>query len=294
MLNSSDAGVPVADTYGDNSASQPAPDPSSAQPAALPYDESAPIIGKVFFDGPQGSKVCSGTAVKDPAQPRRSSLVWTAGHCVHAGSKGGWYRNIVFVPAYNTNGLSGTDRQNAPVKRIAPFGVWWADWAHTSTQWISKGTHTGHGTAFDFAVLHVRPPLGSASLEETLGQAASVRFGIPSSSAVPSTSAWGYPASNAFDGESMFYCHGRPDQFVVDEGQPFMYRIGCTMTGGSSGGGWFARNRDRSLTLISNTSIGSLSGTWLAGPHLGVVAQNVYKSVSAKFAPGSHRSSPSE
>ena len=50
--------------------------------------------------------VCSGTVVKDPRNPGKSNLVWTAGHCVHAGQAGGWYRNIVFVPAYNDKGKS--------------------------------------------------------------------------------------------------------------------------------------------------------------------------------------------
>lgn len=35
-----------------------------------------------------------------------------------------------------------------------------------------------------------------------------------------------------------------------------MDRIGCTMTPGSSGGGWFV-NRGGELTLVSNTSITS-------------------------------------
>ncbi|CAL9400768.1 hypothetical protein SUDANB6_01450 [Streptomyces sp. enrichment culture] len=37
----------------------------------------------------------------DPARPGRSDLVWTAGHCVHAGKEGGWYRDIAFVPSYD-------------------------------------------------------------------------------------------------------------------------------------------------------------------------------------------------
>jgi V8-like Glu-specific endopeptidase len=48
--------------------------------------------------------VCSGTVITDVNHPGKSNLVWTAGHCVHAGGGGGWYRNIVFVPAYNDLG----------------------------------------------------------------------------------------------------------------------------------------------------------------------------------------------
>ncbi len=63
-----------------------------------------------------------------------------------------------------------------------------------------------------------------------------------------------------------------------------MYRIGCTMTGGSSGGGWVEQGANGEPALVSNTSIGPASSGWLAGPRLGEVAKGVYDSVSAKFA----------
>ncbi|MFF2518232.1 trypsin-like serine peptidase [Streptomyces sp. NPDC058086] len=285
MSHSRNPDTPVANGLGDAGVSDPEPAPIKAQPEPMPYHASAAVVGKVFFDTPEGSNVCSGTAVRDPARPGQSNLVWTAGHCVHAGARGGWYRNIVFVPSYNNDGLSGRARQYASLDRIAPFGTWWADWAQTSSEWISEGAATGGaGAPFDFAVLHVRPPTGLASLEEAIGQAAPVRFGVPTRTAVSATSAWGYPAAPPFDGEHMFSCLNRPGRLSIRADQPTMYRIGCTMTGGSSGGGWFARDADGSLALISNTSIGSVSATWLAGPQLGSVAKDVYGAVSAKFA----------
>lgn len=69
--------------------------------------------------------------------------VWTAGHCVHAGSKGGWYRNIVFVPAYNDKGKSAAALENAQPQEIAPYGAYWADWATTSGEWLADGGPTG-------------------------------------------------------------------------------------------------------------------------------------------------------
>ena len=71
--------------------------------------------------------VCSATVVEDPAHPGKSNLVWTAGHCVHAGKKGGWYRNIVFVPSYNDAGktaAAAAERRRG--REVAPYGVWWA------------------------------------------------------------------------------------------------------------------------------------------------------------------------
>ncbi|CAM5741462.1 hypothetical protein SHIRM173S_08058 [Streptomyces hirsutus] len=87
-------------------AGDPEPGPVEAQAEQTPYHDHAAPVGKVFFDSPEGTSVCSGTVVKDVNHPGRSNLVWTAGHCVHAGGDGGWYRNIVFVPAYNDLGRS--------------------------------------------------------------------------------------------------------------------------------------------------------------------------------------------
>lgn len=58
---------------------------------------------------------------------------------MHAGGDGGWYRNIVFVPAYNDLGRSEAELSDANASEIAPYGNWWADWAATSTGWIEDG-----------------------------------------------------------------------------------------------------------------------------------------------------------
>ncbi|MHC3394785.1 hypothetical protein ACLQ2E_35835, partial [Streptomyces lavendulocolor] len=79
---------------GDQGATDPEPRPVEAVAEEKPYHRNAAPVGKVFFDAPGGSMVCSATVVKDPKNPGRSNLVWTAGHCVHAGKEGGWYRNI--------------------------------------------------------------------------------------------------------------------------------------------------------------------------------------------------------
>ncbi|MEU3855239.1 hypothetical protein [Streptomyces sp. NPDC029554] len=285
MSDSTDPDVSIGDDIPDAGVSDPEPRPVEAVAAALPYHATAPVVGKVFFDSPDGPKVCSGTAVEDPAAPGKSNLVWTAGHCVHKGADGGWFRNVVFVPSYNDEGPSAAGNAEVPLDQVAPFGTWWADWAQTSPQWIAEGTDAGgDGAPFDFAVLHVRPAAGTTSLEETIGTAAPVRFDVRTASALGTTSVWGYPAGKPFDGEGMFSCQDRPSRLSVSKSTPTMYRIGCTMTGGSSGGGWFAPDPDGSMSLISNTSIGSTARTWLAGPPLGEQARKIYRAVSDRFA----------
>ena len=128
--------VSTKDAAADQGVSDPEPAPVEAAAEKTPYHRNAAPVGKVFFDSPEGSMVCSGTVVKDVNHPGKSNLVWTAGHCVHAGKDGGWYRNIEFVPSYNDLGESASRLSNASASEIAPYGQWWADWASTSNQWI--------------------------------------------------------------------------------------------------------------------------------------------------------------
>ncbi|MDQ0751730.1 V8-like Glu-specific endopeptidase [Streptomyces africanus] len=282
-----DQGVDDSDLSGDQGVTDPTPQPVEAQAVPPSYHANAPTAGKVFFDSPKGSAVCSATVVKDPAHPGKSNLVWTAGHCVHAGKKGGWYRNIAFVPSYNDDGKPVAELENATRQDVAPYGVWWGDWAQTSDQWIEQGGSTGgDGAPYDFAVIHVTPEKGSGgkSLEETVGSALPVDFKAPAVPKVKSVTAIGYPAAPPYDGQKLYRCQDQPGRLSVTASDPTMYRIGCTMTGGSSGGGWVATGSDGKPALVSNTSIGPVTSGWLAGPRLGEVAKGVYDSVSEKFA----------
>ncbi|MGW0710400.1 trypsin-like serine peptidase [Streptomyces sp. NPDC002643] len=276
--------VSVRDAATDQGVSDPTPVPVEAEAETTPYHESAGPVGKIFFDSPEGSMVCSGTVVSDVNHPGKSNLVWTAGHCVHAGGGGGWYRNIMFVPAYNDLGKSEDElAAGASAEEIAPYGQWWADWAATSDEWIAGGSEEGGaGAPYDYAVLHVRPESGSESLEEAVGTALAVDFSAPSATEVDAMGAWGYPAAPPYNGLNMFRCVDRPGRLSLDPTLPTMYRIGCTMTGGSSGGGWF-RVVDGEPRLVSNTSIGPADNTWLAGPQLGKGARALYDGMSAMY-----------
>ncbi|MFD5026329.1 trypsin-like serine peptidase [Streptomyces sp. NPDC058373] len=278
--------VDEEDISGDQGVTDPTPQPVDATAVDAKYHDQAPEAGKLLFDGPDGSMVCSATVIADPANPGKSNLVWTAGHCVHAGKDGGWYRNIIFVPSYNDGALSTEQLQNASQEEVAPYGVWWSDWAQTSDQWIEQGGQTGgDGAPYDFAVLHVTQEKGqSKSLEETVGSALPVDFNAPAADRMSSLTATGYPAAPPFDGQKMFQCADKPGRLSVTKGDPTMHRIGCTMTGGSSGGGWVAEGADGKPALVSNTSIGPVTAGWLAGPRLGKEAEGIYTAVSKKFA----------
>ncbi|WP_128382238.1 trypsin-like serine peptidase [Streptomyces cavernae] len=269
-----------------------APEPTGTETVPVPHRRTAPAVGKIFFDTPRGPSACSGTVVRDPARPGRSSLVWTAAHCLHAGKEGGWFRNISFVPSFNERAVPTDARLSASGARPAPFGQWWADWAATPGEWRSEGTAAGAaGAAFDYAVLHVTPPAGAGgtSLEETVGAALPVAFDtLPR--AVGTVGIWGYPAGEAAaDGATLRLCTGRPRRGSVTRAGVAMHRVGCGTTGRSSGGGWLATDGVGGTVLVSNTSTASgtsaASGStaWLAGPMLGASAGSVLHEVSARY-----------
>lgn len=96
--------------------------------------------------------------------------------------------------------------------------------------------------------------------------------------------ATGFPAAPPYDGQKAFQCADKPSKLSLAAQDPTMYRIGCTMTGGASGGGWVAAGQDGKPALVSNTSIGPVTAGWLAGPRFGKEAKGVYESVSKKYA----------
>ncbi|MGW7363834.1 trypsin-like serine peptidase [Streptomyces sp. NPDC054841] len=280
-----DKAVEEEDISGDQGVTDPEPEPVKAQAVSAPYHANAAEAGKVFLDTPKGPGECSATVVKDPANPGKSNLVWTAGHCVHAGKEGGWYRNITFVPSYNNSAKTSTKSDSK--EEIAPYGVWWGDWAQTSEQWISQGGPTdGEGAPYDYAVIHVTPEKGGTgkSLEETVGSALPVNFNAPAAPKIDSMTLTGFPGAPPFNGERMFQCKDKPSRLSLKADQPTMFIIGCTMNAGSSGGGWVAAGHDGKPALVSNTSIGPASDDWLAGPRLGAEAKAIYDAVSKKFA----------
>ncbi|MBT2396826.1 serine protease [Streptomyces sp. ISL-100] len=274
----------TAGTSGGQGVSDPEPRPVEAEREKTPYHDHAAPVGKVFFDSPEGSMVCSATVVKDPRNPGKSNLVWTDGHCVHAGQAGGWYRNIAFVPAYNDLGKSAAALDNAQQREISPYGVYWADWVSTSGEWIRDGGPTGGaGAPYDYAIMHVKPENGGKSLEETVGNALPISFDASENENIGAMGAWGYPAAPPYNGLIMHKCVDRPTRLSISPGTPTMHRIGCTMTGGSSGGGWFATQPDGKLALVSNTSIGPVTSGWLAGPRLDQGAQQIFTTMSEKY-----------
>ncbi|GHF74502.1 hypothetical protein GCM10018790_60370 [Kitasatospora xanthocidica] len=258
------------------------PEPAVVNAVAVPRPYTKQPSGKVFFSAKGGRGNCSATVIADPQHPGRSNLVWTAGHCVHEGKGGNFYKDLVFVPAYNNSGASSGGKR-APLSELAPLGTWWADQVTTSPQWMVEGGGTGDAAnQYDFAVMRVHNQNDTGkSLEETVGSAVPVWFDAPRDKL--NVSATGYPLLKPFDGQELYRCDGgKPTRLSFDAKRPTMLTIGCNMTQGSSGGGWFATMPDGRTALVSNTSIGTQDHTSLSGPYLEAVAKQALDWISRK------------
>lgn len=212
--------------------------------------------GRLFFTVPgEGNAACSGTAIRS----NRRSLVLTAGHCVHGGGhQGEWFRNVVFVPAYE--------------RGDAPFGVWQATRLYATPIWVEFGDPTG-----DIAVIATKPN-NRGKLQSVVG-ARGIGFGRDPAQRY---TALGYPANpdDGFDGEQERFCRsGFAGRDATGGYGPRTISIECDMTQGASGGGWLTE----SSSIASLTSYGypDLEDV-IFGPYLGSLARELYEATQIR------------
>ncbi|MDQ0617479.1 trypsin-like serine peptidase [Arthrobacter globiformis] len=233
--------------------------PQTTVTTALHANETpVPHIGKVFFTLAGINYVCSGNSVA----AQNKSLVATAGHCVNEGP-GAFATNWVFVPGY-VNGQS-------------PYGQWPARSLHAARNWTSGGDiryDTG------FAVV---ARVGGKALADKVG-ASGVEFSQPRGLTYKS---YGYPAVAPFTGQTLVSCTGTAKNDTINP-QFNSQGISCDMTGGSSGGPWFARGDTDAASSANGfqNSVNSYgygtSSTTMFGPFWGSTIMKVYDSAQRK------------
>ncbi|MGK4580871.1 trypsin-like serine peptidase [Kitasatospora sp. HPMI-4] len=280
-MENQEAGVQSGKTVPGN---DPLPPVIQAKPQPHPYTPNTAVLGKIFMQvDDQEAAVCSGTVVSDPAHPGKSNLVWTAAHCLHGGKGKDWFKKISFAPSFNRTGAASNGRTGTR-EQVLPYGMWDADYAVVSPQWTEEGGERGGPVSqYDFGLIRVHNEDGDGrSLEETVGSSVPVWFNAPRDQ-ITSVSSYGYPQAAPFDGRELEHCDSAipPARMSFDADRPTMYNIGCTMTGGSSGGGWFVL-RNGKPSLISNNSIGPRPAAWMAGPSLGDEAKSVFDFISKR------------
>ena len=178
--------------------------------------------GKVLLTLGTTDYVCSGSVVADSRAD--ASMVLTAGHCVFDASiSPSWASNWMFVPDYEDQKTFNCD--------VARYGCWTAAALVTTSVWASGDFNDDYA----FAVMRPGGKTGeSLLLESTVGTQ-----GIAFNLAHPrNVYAFGYPHASPYNGQSLTYCAGEdvPDTW----GGSSDFGLKCNMTGGSSGGPWFA------------------------------------------------------
>jgi hypothetical protein len=210
--------------------------------------------GKVLFTLGSSNYVCSGSAVVDSLSGH--SLVLTAGHCVYDDVANAFATNWVFFPAYEDNAVlscAGSDRCFTAAGLVTTEG--WAD----------------RDFEHDYAFAVIAPRSGTR-LETAYGTQGIAfnqgeRLGVYS---------FGYPHARPYNGNDLIYCAGtaRDDPY-----ESTTQGLACKMTGGSSGGPWFASFSEATgtgLLYSVNSYKYQNDKNTMYGPYFGNGAETTY------------------
>ncbi|MGK5628953.1 trypsin-like serine peptidase [Streptomyces sp. URMC 123] len=264
---SSEGGTTTVAPTGPAADAPPASRPSASSPtssrssrsaafpqAGGPWTGGGAVVktsGRVFFTFQGRTASCSGNAVTS----RNASTVITAGHCLKY--QGSWHTNWAFVPAYR-------DGQT-------PYGTWTATTTLATPQWADR-----EEINFDIGAAVVGP-VGGKKLTEVVG-AQGLQFNGGYNKPMY---AFGFPAAAPYDGTKLIHCSGNTTKdFLLTND----HAMGCNMTGGSSGGPWFASFDEATGTGLQ-TSVNSFGYTFLPnrmfGPYFGDDAKALYERAQA-------------
>jgi V8-like Glu-specific endopeptidase len=216
-------------------------------------------VGKVVFHNVAGDWICSGTALTNSRTGY--SLVLTAGHCVYDmdhgfGALSGFDTKWMFIPQFDSS----------PTYTCAntTYGCWTATALVVNGGFAREHGFTTAGSHYDWGFAVVGPGgKGNTQLDSTVPT-----FGLTATAMTSNTSvdAFGYPAAGKYHGSDLVYCQNPLgfDAFTSNTN----YRLGCDMTGGSSGGPWLSGfdGTGNTGTIRSLNSYGYNGITAMYGP----------------------------
>lgn len=220
------------DELGARIAARPAPKPSPSCGTSDGLDWTCGGLaqratGKVFFTIRNTGYACSGSVIGDSSSSR--SIVLTAGHCAYD-QDSGFVTNWLFVPEWDaTPGVSTCS--------ATKWGCWVAERLVVHAGWSSESGLTSAAMRHDwgFAVVGAGDFAPTSQLDAAVGS-----FGLayPGLTSGAGAYAFGYPAEKGYTGNSLIYCAGSVD---TDPYTGVTWRLApCKLSGGSSGGPWFA------------------------------------------------------
>jgi hypothetical protein len=189
------------------------------------------LTGKVLFTMGGKQYVCSGSVAEDGdgvADGNGNALVLTAAHCVWDQAAGEFATNWMFFPDFDSTPTYTCD--------ASTFGCWTATSLVAHTGFTTQTQFNATAITHDFAFAVVgRGGKDKSELDVRMGGEYQVGM---STSKLGSVTAFGYPQAPPYDGSDLVYCDGTP---FADSGlSNLTWGLGCTMTGGASGGPWLS------------------------------------------------------
>ncbi len=225
--------------------------------------------GKVLFAFGSSYYVCSASTVDEEVTGR--SIVLTAAHCTFNETNGTFADNWMFVPDYDSAPTSLDS--NGQFCATTSLGCWTASALIVHNGYASAGSFNAQAVVHDFAfsVVGAGGKTGTAQLDETVGGHPIQFSSVPGGT---TTNLFGYPAAGKYKGKDLVYCKG-PLGFDANMSNN-TYKVTCNMTGGSSGGPWFAPFTNGSGTLVSVNSYGYSGVNAMHGPKLNLQTQAMF------------------
>jgi hypothetical protein len=217
--------------------------------------------GKVLFAMGGRYYVCSASVADDTTSGR--SIILTAGHCAYDETNGAFATNWMFVPDYDSAAANLTSSGSFCTQ--TSLGCWTASSLVVASGFATAGSFNDQAIVHDyaFAAVGAGGKSGTAQLDSAVG-GHPIQFSAVNAGA--DTSLFGYPAEGKYRGKDLVYCRGALG-FDASAANA-TYRVGCNMTGGSSGGPWFSPFVNGSGTMMSVNSYGYSGTTAMFGPKL--------------------------
>jgi len=229
--------------------------------------------GKVFFHMGGGDWQCSGSVVSDGGRAGYS-IVLTAGHCAIDETTGEFASNWVFMPNWDTQPATFTTACTGTL-----YGCWTtAGGGGIYVHWgfAHAGAFNNQAVTHDWAFAVVGPggksnaQLDAAKGSGGVGTGYAIQFsGVSSGNRLE---AFGYPAAGKYHGNDLTWCAGNIAVDVASSNgstNNATWGMACDMTGGSSGGPWFANLNETNGsggTLSSLNSYGYSGVVKMFGP----------------------------
>jgi len=230
--------------------------------------------GKVLFAMGGTYYVCSASVADDTASGR--SIILTAAHCAYDEAGGAFATNWMFVPDYDS--APATLNTSGSFCATTSLGCWTASALVVASGYTTAGGFNDQAVVHDyaFAVVAAGGKSGTAQLDDTVG-GHPIRFSALSAGS--DTYLFGYPAAGKYRGKDLVYSRGALG-FDPSAGNT-TYRVGSNMTGGSSGGPWFAPFSSGSGTMVSVNSYGYSGITAMHGPKLNAETQTMFNTAAS-------------